>query len=126
MLAATGVDYSQTPSVGYDPESPNESQGYITEVASRAVILIRADNPAIGLMALLAVGMAEVSTCEITVSVGQKLAKRDELRMFYFGGSTHCLIFGPQVELEFDLHGQLAGLEAANIPFGAAIARVMS
>ena len=109
----------------YDPASPNESQGYITEVAARAVILIRADNPAIGLMAFLAVGMAEVSTCEITVSVGQKLAKGDELGMFHFGGSTHCLIFGPQVELEFDLHGQSAGLEAANIPLGAAIARVM-
>lgn len=120
-----GSYYSQTPSVGYDPASPNESQGYITEVAARAVILIRADNPAIGLMAFLAVGMAEVSTCEITVSVGQKLAKGDELGMFHFGGSTHCLIFGPQVELEFDLHGQSAGLEAGNIHLGAAIARVM-
>jgi len=40
----------------YDPAGPNESQGYITEVATRAMVFIEADNPAIGLMRVLPVG----------------------------------------------------------------------
>jgi phosphatidylserine decarboxylase len=70
------------------------------------------------------VGMAEVSTCDITVAVGQHVNKGDQLGMFHFGGSTHCLIFRPGVRLLFDLHGQKPGLESSNIEINAAIARV--
>ncbi|KAJ6071147.1 hypothetical protein N7499_009161 [Penicillium canescens] len=69
------------------------SQGYITSTATRAIIFIEADEPAIGLMAFIGVGMAEVSTCDITVKEGDKLNKGDEIGMFHFGGSTHCLLF---------------------------------
>ncbi len=100
------------------------SQGYITEVATRGVMLIQADNPKIGLMAMIAVGMAEVSTCDITVSKGQHVNKGEELGMFHFGGSTHCLIFRPGVSLDFDLHGQTPGLEASNIEVNSVLARV--
>ena len=44
--------------------------------------------------------------------------------MFHFGGSTHCLIFRPDVKLEFDLHGQEPGLEAERININSAIATV--
>lgn len=47
------------------------------------------------------IGMNEVSTCEFTVQEGQYVKKGDELGMFHYGGSTHCLIFGPQVNIEF-------------------------
>ena len=60
-------------------------------------------------MCVLAVGMAEVSTCEITVYEGQRVIKGEQLGMFHYGGSTHCLIFRPEVQLEFDLHGQKPG-----------------
>lgn len=46
--------------------APNKSQGYITKVATKAVIFIEADNPYIGLMCFLALSMTKVSTCEIT------------------------------------------------------------
>ena len=65
-----GSYYSETTAVGFDPAGPNESQGYITEVAARAMIFIEASNPCIGLMCFMAVGMAEVSSCEITVYEG--------------------------------------------------------
>lgn len=119
-----GTYYSETLSEGFDPAGPNESQGYITEVATRGIIFIEADNPAIGLMCFMSVGMAEVSTCEITVSVGQHVNKGDQLGMFHFGGSTHCLIFRPQVKLEFDLHGQTPGLNSSNIKINSKIATV--
>ena len=119
-----GSYYAQTPAVGFDPAGPNESQGYITQVASRALIFIEADNPKIGLMAVMFVGMAEVSSNEITVYEGQRINKGEQLGMFHFGGSTHTLIFRPQVELDFDLHGQSPGLDSKNIPLRAGIARV--
>ncbi|KAH0183189.1 hypothetical protein KCV03_g9895, partial [Aureobasidium melanogenum] len=75
------------------------SQGYLTATATRAIVFIEADNPAIGLMAFLGVGMTEVSTCEITVQQGQHVKKGDEIGMFHFGGSTHCLMFRKCVEI---------------------------
>lgn len=120
-----GSYYAAALSEGFDPAGPNESQGYITQVASRALIFIEADNPDIGQMAVLFVGMAEVSSNEITVSEGQHVNKGDQLGMFHFGGSTHCLIFRPQVKLEFDLHGQTPGLDSENIPVRSKIATVI-
>lgn len=121
-----GSYYSETLSEGNDPSAPNDSQGYIAEVATRALIFIEADNPDIGLMCFMAVGMAEVSTCDVKVYEGQHLTKGQETGMFHFGGSTHCLFFRPGVNLEFDLHGQTPGLDSTNIPVNARIATVKS
>ncbi len=119
-----GSYYSESLVEGYDPSGPNESQGYIAELAARAVIYIKADNPKIGLMCFVAIGMAEVSTCDVTVFEGQRVKKGQETGMFHFGGSTHLLIFRPEVELEFNMHGQKPGLESSNIPVKSEIARV--
>lgn len=84
-----------------DPSAPNASQPFTTSTASRAVFFIRANNPAIGLMAFVAVGMAEVSSNEVTVKEGDEVNRGDQLGMFHFGGSTHCLVFRPSVSLKF-------------------------
>ena len=119
-----GSYYSETLTEGFDPTGENESQGFITELATRALIFIEADNPDIGLMCVMPVGMTEISSCQITVIEGQRVKKGDQLGMFHFGGSTHCLIFGPQVKLDFDMHGQKPGLNAKNIFLNERIARV--
>ncbi len=119
-----GSYYAEALSQGFDPAGPNESQGYITHVATRALVFIQADNPNIGLMCVMFVGMAEVSSNEITVYEGQHVQKGDQLGMFHFGGSTHTLIFRPEVQLKFDLHGQTPGLHSSNIPVRARIATV--
>jgi phosphatidylserine decarboxylase len=62
-------------------------------------------------MCVMPVGMAEVSSCQITVKPGDHVNKGDELGMFHFGGSTHCLIFRPGVNLTFDDY-ETPGLEA--------------
>lgn len=119
-----GTYYSETLSEGEDVAGPNASQGYITELATRALIFIEADNSDIGLMCFMAVGMAEVSTCDVTVYEGQHVNKGEQLGMFHFGGSTHCLFFRPEVNLEFDFHGQTPGLESDNIPVNSTLARI--
>lgn len=80
-------------------EGQTISQSYITATATRALIFIEADEPAIGLMAFTGVGMAEVSTCDVTVKEGDRVKKGDEIGMFHFGGSTHCLLFRKGVEI---------------------------
>ena len=120
-----GSYYAEALSQGFDPAGPNNSQGYITQVASRALIFIEADNPDIGLMCVMFVGMAEVSSNEITVYEGQHVDKGDQLGMFHFGGSTHCLVFRPEVNLKFDLRGQSPGLHSKNIPVRSKIATVV-
>ena len=121
-----GCYYSQALSPGPDDARPNKSQGYFTEVATRAFIFIEADNPYIGLMCFVAIGMVEVSTCDITVYDGQRVKKGDQTGMFHFGGSTHCLIFQPGVEIEFHLRGMTPGVHNhRNIPVKSKIATVL-
>ena len=98
-----GTYYSETSTVGFDPAAPNDSQGYISEVATRAVIFIKADNPKIGPICIIFIGMAEVSSCDIKVYEGQKVTKGQPIGTFHFGGSTHCLLFRKGVDVKFDL-----------------------
>ncbi|KAF2100194.1 hypothetical protein NA57DRAFT_64863 [Rhizodiscina lignyota] len=103
-----------------DPHGLATAQGYISHLAARAIIFIEADNPAIGLMAFIGIGMDEVSTCEITVKEGQHVKKGDETGMFHFGGSTHCLLFRKGVKVEGFPHPG----RATNIPVRSQVAVV--
>ncbi|KAF5390454.1 hypothetical protein D9757_005310 [Collybiopsis confluens] len=116
-----GAYFAESPAMGFphpDPAAQDYSQGFITQVAARALVFIKSDNPAIGLMCLIAVGMAEVSTNEITVRVGQKVKKGDQLGMFHFGGSTHCLVFRRGVKVVFDSNYILNSKVQLNAPIG--------
>jgi len=96
---------------------------YLAHVAARGIIYIKADSDSIGLMCFVSIGISEVSSNEITVKEGQRVEKGDELGMFHFGGSTHLLIFRPEVDIQFDL-GQESGLHSTNINVNAKIAEV--
>jgi phosphatidylserine decarboxylase len=89
--------YSGADSLGSDPAEPTHSQAYVAHVATRVAFLIRADNPAIGLVGL------EVSSCLIHLSLetGHHVVKGEESGHFQFGGSTHRLVFGPGVMGDF-------------------------
>jgi phosphatidylserine decarboxylase len=119
-----GTYYSETLAEGLDPSGPTESQAYLTSMATRVLIFIEADDPQIGLMCFMGVGMSEVSSCEATVHPGQYVKKGDPLGMFHFGGSTYCLVFGPRTKLVFELHGQTPGLRAGNIRVNDVLARI--
>jgi phosphatidylserine decarboxylase len=100
-----GTYYSEPDSEGKDAVEPMNSQSYLAHVAARAIILIEADDPVIGLTAFVPVGMSEVSSCIIDpkVAPGYHVAKGEELGYFQFGGSTHCLVFRPGAIAEFTL-----------------------
>ena len=69
-------------------------------------------------------GMADVSSNEITVKEKDKVKKGDQLGMFHYGGSTHLLIFRPEVKIEFDTRSQTPGLRTDNILVKSKIATV--
>lgn len=77
-----GSYYGEALSQGFEnpngaaPVAANDSQAFLTSTATRAVIFIQADNPKIGLMCFVAVGMGDVSNNEITVRIGQHVKKR--------------------------------------------------
>lgn len=83
-----------------DEAGEKTGQGYLTATATRAIIFFEADNKDLGLVCFLGIGMTEVSTCDITVKEDQHVKKGDEIGMFHFGGSTHCVIFQKGVELD--------------------------
>ena len=100
-----GTYYSEADSEGADAVEPTNSQSYLAHVAARAIILIQADDPVIGLTAVVPVGMSDVSSCIINpdVTPGKHVSKGDELGYFQFGGSTHCLVFRPGAIADFSL-----------------------
>ena len=106
-----------------DPAGPDQSQAYITQVAARAVVFIEADDPDIGLMGFVAVGMAECSSNEITVAQGQTVKAGEQIGMFHFGGSTHCLLFRKDVDVVFAWEPEAP--PEHNLPLRSAIARVV-
>jgi phosphatidylserine decarboxylase len=100
-----GTYFSEAISEDWDAVEPPASQSYLAHVAVRAIILIRADDPVIGLIAFVAVGMGEVSSCLIGAHVtpGRHVEKGEELGYFQFGGSTYCLVFRPGAIADFSL-----------------------
>ncbi|PVH80538.1 hypothetical protein DL98DRAFT_515395 [Cadophora sp. DSE1049] len=77
------------------------SHAYAAAMAPRAIIIIEADNPRIGHVALVPVGPG----CEVTVTPDQHVTKGDELGMFHLPGSSMCIIFSKEVDVVFNLCG---------------------
>ncbi|KAG5335150.1 hypothetical protein C0989_002154 [Termitomyces sp. Mn162] len=118
-----GTYYSSSPTVGMSPLALRNSQGYLTSVATRVNIYMHADNPDIGLICFMGVGMAEVSSVEVQVKKGERIIQGQETGMFHFGGSTSCLIFRPETKIKFmeDVNskvGDMANIIKVNTPIG--------
>ena len=96
-----GTYFSDAEAEGEDPGGLNDSQGYTSAVATRAIIVIESDDRDIGPVACIFVGMADVSSCLIEVVPGQQLLKGEELGYFQYGGSTACMIFARDVIRDF-------------------------
>jgi phosphatidylserine decarboxylase len=92
----SGSYYVECPLIGFGPLGQSGSERFITQTAARAIVHIQADNPDIGLMSFMGVGMAECPTCGATVKEEERFKKGDQLGMFHFGGSTYCLISDPR------------------------------
>lgn len=62
--------------------------------------LVVLDSP-IGLVAVLPIGMAQVSSVIVTAEVGQTLRKGEEISYFQFGGSDIVMVFEAASNVSF-------------------------
>jgi len=113
-----GLYFSQATSEGEDPTDQDHSEGYIAHVQTRAIFFIEADDPTIGLVCVMPIGMVEISSCVIAdgIGPGARVEKGQEIGYFQFGGSTHCVIFRPGAIKEFKV------TEDQSVKFGETIA----
>ncbi|PHH63649.1 hypothetical protein CDD81_5630 [Ophiocordyceps australis] len=112
---------------GPDPAAPDQAQGYITHIATRALVFIEAAAP-VGLVAIVYVGMSDVSSCEIlqkfeSSKLPVNVTKGEELGMFHHGGSTHAMLFGKDVKLAW-VTGAMPGALSHNLAVRSELAMV--
>jgi phosphatidylserine decarboxylase len=125
MINGTYFSERQTNGLSSGPVGPPEyNQIYMSHVATRAIIYIQAPEP-IGLMCFMAIGTADVSTCEIaskfTSSWPHPVSKGEELGMFHYGGSSHCLLFRKGVRFAL-VDAAIPGNSQKNLPIRSALA----
>ncbi|KAI0366859.1 hypothetical protein BV20DRAFT_625640 [Pilatotrama ljubarskyi] len=68
-------------------------------IQARALILI--DTPDLGLVAVLPIGMAQVSSVVLSVKAGDVVRKGDEISYFQLGGSDIVMVFQPGANVSF-------------------------
>ena len=96
-----GTYFAQRPGQGEDSGTweGTESQPYLGHVAARAIFIF--EHELCGYVALICIGMVEVSTCVIEpsqfiVEEGSdpvSITRGTEIGHFEFGGSTHMMVF---------------------------------
>jgi phosphatidylserine decarboxylase len=123
-----GFMFSELRSLGFDADAGILSQSYETSVNTRGLVVIEADNPELGHVAFLAIGITEISSITLGVEPGQHIGKGDELGYFSYGGSTVATVFEPgAVELaegieanaKVRVNGLFATVRQAGGPRGA-------
>lgn len=77
----------------------DNSQAFLSCVSARHVFIIQADDKRVGRIAVIEIGMVEVSSCIATVNVGDHVVKGQQTGRFEFGGSSHVIVFDKKAEL---------------------------
>lgn len=119
VLYLKGTYFSQLPMS--DILAMEKSQAYLATVATRAVVFIDCQDSRIGTVCLVAVGMGEVSSCEVRAGIGDFVQAGDEIGTFHYGGSTHCLLFQRGLDVHFESHVE-TGNVTHNIPVRGVLA----
>ena len=105
IQGTTYVNITATP----DPENPGKNKVVHSNITApdtagyefmqtRGCIVI--DSP-IGLVAVLPIGMSNVSSVVITAEVGRTLHKGEEISYFQFGGSDYVMVFEEKANVCF-------------------------
>lgn len=128
-----GTYFAQRPGQGEDKGTweGTESQPYLGQVATRAIFIFK--HKTCGYVALICIGMVEVSTCVIEPSTyiveegadPVSIQRGTEIGHFEFGGSTHMMIFQKdRVKLEKWARHAVAHRHDRNpTPMGSVIAK---
>ena len=103
-----------------DPAKPDEFASlveglpFLATVSARKIAIIEADNPKIGTVCFIPVGLQEISTILFFNDLETKekhLNRGEALGCFQYGGSTVCMVFEPKVNIKWEI----SQLEHVNI-----------
>jgi len=113
-----GLVYLDVTLSGNQFEAPDSSKGGYEFGQARGVITIdTTDSPYgnVGIVAVIPVGMCQVSSVNMTATIGRELLKGDEFGYFLFGGSDIIVLFqeGVQARINTGLHYRHYGTEIA-------------
>lgn len=87
--------FSDLEAAGYDIGAGTESLGYEASVNTRGLVYVESDDPKIGTVCVIPIGITEISSISFSVSEGDRVTKGQELGRFSYGGSTLALVFQP-------------------------------
>ncbi|MFP5264558.1 MAG: phosphatidylserine decarboxylase family protein [Blastocatellia bacterium] len=90
-----GLMFSDAESAGFDPTAATYSQGYEASVNTRGLVFVESEDPFIGMVCVIPIGITEISSVTIEVKKGDYVKKGDELGYFSYGGSSMALVFQP-------------------------------
>jgi phosphatidylserine decarboxylase len=126
VVSIEGLMFSNAESAGADLTAGTYSQAYMTCVNTRSLVPKESDDPTVGMVCLMAIGISEISSITISAPVGQLLAKGDEIGHFSYGGSSICLLFQPGVIRDFAINvrdtGAATGTRGVPLKAGQCIA----
>lgn len=88
-----GLMFSNAESAGFDPTAATYSQGYEASVNTRGLVFIESDDPVIGIVCVIPIGITEISSVNIDVKAGDQVTKGQELGRFSYGGSSMAIAF---------------------------------
>ncbi len=103
--------FSELEAMGFDPTGGTWSQGYEASVNTRGLVFIESDNPTIGVVVVVPIGITEISSVTISVNPGDRVGKGDELGYFSYGGSSMCVIFQPGAIKKFTVPSPSPGTD---------------
>lgn len=87
--------FSDAESAGWDPEAGVKSLGYEASVNTRGLVYVESEDPTIGVVCVVPIGITEISSVTFAVGEGETVAKGQEIGRFSYGGSTLALVFQP-------------------------------
>lgn len=88
-----GLMFSEAESAGVDISAGVKSEGYDATVNTRGLIFIESDNPQLGMVCVIPIGITEISSVTIKVKEGSRVKKGEELGYFSYGGSSMAIVF---------------------------------
>ncbi|THU79726.1 hypothetical protein K435DRAFT_875134 [Dendrothele bispora CBS 962.96] len=88
---------TKDPVGGHELEAPDEP-GY-QFLQTHGLVLI--DNPLLGLVACMPIGMAQLNSVVLSVKKGDYLTKGQEISFFKFGGSDIVMVFEKKANMKF-------------------------
>lgn len=118
-----GYMFSELAVEGWDPSGGTKSQGYEANVNTRGLIIIKHDDPKIGLVAVMPIGITEISSIKIRkqngdpFKIGDRIEKGEELGWFSYGGSSLSLVFQPGAIKQFTVVNPDPTVNSNNGPY---------